>query len=312
MKGPSSKIALNTWKNLMILGRRQGSVRLKDLSQEMGLGEEETLSFLKQVFPMGQGAEVYQEDQEYWIEINADAIQYMLPLSPSEWMELQQILDAVEPTNSVQSSLKSKLADNGPIKNMMNLLAELEAWDDQLNGHKQKLVEQLDEAILNKTQLNLITEEGRSYTILPCRVVHLEGEISLIAEDCQDHCLMVTSIKDVKEILLSELITEARVMEFEIEEFITAIRAMNEKETRLILKIYDPQSVNLFPDHQFLGKPCMITNPNGDLIWAAYVEACDPLYEWLLSMGESVEILDPTTFKQDYLRYCEEKIRKIA
>lgn len=118
---------------------------------------------------------------------------------------------------------------------------------------------------------------------------------------------MVTSIKDLKEVLPNEVISEARVMEFEVEEFITAIRAMNEKETRLILKIFDPQSVNLFPDHQFLGKPCMITNPNGDLIWAAYVEACEPLYEWLLSMGESVEILDPTTFKQEYLRYCEEK-----
>lgn len=312
MKGPSSKVALNTWKNLMLLGRRHGSVRLKDLSHEMGLGEEETLSFLKQVFPMGLGAKVYQEDQEYWIDINAAAIQYMLPLSPSEWLELQQLLDSLEPANSAQFSLKKKLEDNGPIKNMMELLSELEAWDEQLSGNKQKLVEQLDEAILNKRQLNLITEEGRSYIILPCRVVHLEGEISLIAEDCHDHCLMVTSIKDVKEILPSEFITEARVMEFEIEEFITAIRAMNEKETRLILKIYDPQSVNLFPDHQFLGKPCMITNPNGDLIWAAYVEACDPLYEWLLSMGESVEILDPSTFKQDYLRYCEEKIRKIA
>lgn len=296
----------------MILGRRQGSVRLKDLSQEMGLGEDETLSFLKQVFPTSLGAEVYQEDQEYWIDINADAIQYMLPLSPSEWLELNHLLDTLEPTSSVQSSLKSKLADIGPIKNMMKLIAELAAWDEQLNGQKQKLVEQLDEAISQRRQLNLITEEGRSYTIFPCKVVHLEGEISLIAEDCQDHCLMVTSIKDVKEIFSTEVISEARVMEFEIEEFITAIRAMNEKETRLILKIYDPQSVNLFPDHQFLGKPCMITNPNGDLIWAAYVEACDPLYEWLLSMGKSVEILDPTTFKQEYLRYCEEKIRKIA
>lgn len=312
MKGPSSKIDPKTWKNILILGRRQGSVRLKDLSQEMGLGEEETLNFLKQVFPIGIGAEVYQEDQEYWIDISANAIQYMLPLSPSEWLELHQLLCSMDPVNTVQSSLKSKLADNGPIKNMMKLLSEIEAWDQQLNGHKQNLVDQLDEAILNKKQITLTTEEGRSYTVFPCKVVHLEGEISLIAEDCQDHCLMVTSIKDLKEVLPNEVISEARVMEFEVEEFITAIRAMNEKETRLILKIFDPQSVNLFPDHQFLGKPCMITNPNGDLIWAAYVEACEPLYEWLLSMGESVEILDPTTFKQEYLRYCEEKIRKIA
>jgi hypothetical protein len=99
---------------------------------------------------------------------------------------------------------------------------------------------------------------------------------------------------------------------FEVDDFVAAIRSMNEKETRLILKIHDPQSVNLFPDHHFLGKPCMITNPNGDLIWAAYVEPCCDLFEWLLGLGTNVEVLDPGKFKDEFLMYCEEKIRKVA
>jgi hypothetical protein len=143
-------------------------------------------------------------------------------------------------------------------------------------------------------------------------VVHLEGQLSLICEEFDDHCLMIISVKQIQLIQLKESTRQSRVSYFEIEEFIAAVRAMNDKETRLILKIHDPQSVNLFPDYQFLGKPCMITNSNGDLIWAAYVEACEPLYEWLLSLGSNVEILDPNKFKADYLSYCEAKLRKIA
>jgi hypothetical protein len=56
----------------------------------------------------------------------------------------------------------------------------------------------------------------------------------------------------------------------------------------------------------------MITNPNGDLIWAAYVEPCEALYDWLITLGKRVEILDPIKFKDEYLTYCEEKLRKIA
>jgi predicted DNA-binding transcriptional regulator YafY len=56
----------------------------------------------------------------------------------------------------------------------------------------------------------------------------------------------------------------------------------------------------------------MVKNPNGDLIWAAYVEPCAHLYEWLIGLGRRVEILDPVSFKQDYLDYCEEKLRNIA
>lgn len=312
MKGPKEKIAPHTWKNLMLLGQRQGSIKLKDLAQELGLGEEETLVFLRQVFPVGIGAEIYHHQKECWIDINASAIQYMLPLSPSEWIELHQLLDSVHPTNEVQSSLKKKVTDNGPIKVVMELLGELDAWDQQLNEVQQRLVHELDKAIMDKKQVHLQTHEGKRYTVFPAKVLHLEGDLSLVAEDSIDHCLIIISLRELKEVIANNSLGVSQVTNFEIEEFIAAIRAMNEKETRLILKIHDPQSVNLFPDYQFLGKPCMVTNPNGDLIWAAYVEACEPLYEWLLGLGANVEILDPVSFKQDYLSYCEEKIRKIA
>ena len=47
---------------LQILGDKQGSIRLGDLASEMGLTPEETLGFLRQVFPVGTGMEIYHKD----------------------------------------------------------------------------------------------------------------------------------------------------------------------------------------------------------------------------------------------------------
>ena len=307
-KGPNPTI----WKKLMVLGEKQGSIKLSDLAHEMGLGELEALSFIRQVFPVETGVEIYHKDSECWVDIHSEAMQYMLPLAPSEWMQLHQILSSkdIVQTNATHS-LRKKVTENGPIKVVMELLNQLEQWDQELNEVEQRMVHDLDFAISEKQLVTLKTSD-KTFSVHPCRVLHLEGQLSLIAEDSQDHCLLVVPLKDVTyhEVLTSTKAPSVSV--FEIEEFITALRSMNEKETRLILKIHDPQSTNLFPEHHFLGKPCMITNPNGDLIWAAYVEPCEALYEWLMTLGKKVEILDPVKFKEEYLTYCEEKLRKIA
>ena len=303
----------NHWKKLMVLGQKQGAIKLADLSNEMELGEEETLGFLRQVFPTGTGIEIYQQDSECWIDIDSESIQYMLPLSPGEWMQLHQILSSHKMAETPASySLRKKVTENGPIKVVMELLNQLELWDQELNELEQKFVHELDSAISARHLVNFTTRDEKSYLVHPCRVLHLEGQLSLIAEDSQDHCLTVIPLREVAELQSVVSTKEPKVSPFEVEEFITAIRSMNEKETRLILKIFDPGSINLFPDHHFLGKPCMITNPNGDLIWAAYVEPCEALFDWLVTLGTKVEILDPVKFKDEYLMYCEEKLRKIA
>jgi len=300
-------------KKLMVLGEKQGAIKLSDLAEEMGLGEDEALGFLRQVFPVGIGVEVYHQDDECWVDINGEAIQYMLPLSPGEWIALHNILaDHKKIDSPVIYSLKKKVTENGPIKVVMELLNQLELWDQELSDVQQMMVKDLESAIHDKQLISLITKDEKTYNLHPCKVLHLEGHLSLIAEDSQDHCLVVVPMKDVKEFKCVSSTSVSKVSPFEVEEFIQAIRSMNEKETRLILKIHDPQSTNLFPDHHFLGKPCMITNPNGDLIWAAYVEPCEALFEWLMTLGKNVEILDPIKFKQEYLDYCEEKLRKVA
>jgi hypothetical protein len=308
-KGTETQI----WKKLLILGGKQGAIKLRDLATEMNLGEEETLGFLRQIFPVGIGVEIYHQDNDCWVDISGEAIQYMLPLSPGEWIQLHQMLSSYKgQETAVTYSLRKKVTENGPIKVVMELLNQLEFWDQELNETQQALVQKIEEAVHETQLVTITTIDSKTYSVYPCRILHLEGHLSLIAEDSKDHCLLVVPMKDVDHLEVSPGMSIPKVTIFEIEEFITAIRAMNEKETRLILKIHDPQSTNLFPDHHFLGKPCMITNPVGDLIWAAYVEPCEALYDWLMTLGKNVEILDPIKFKEEYLTYCEEKMRKVA
>ncbi len=301
------------WKKLQVLGEKQGSIRLSDLAQEMNLGPEETLGFMRQIFPAGSGMEIYHKDNEHWIDLKTDAIQYMLPLSPAEWVQLHQILSRFAgPHTAVTQALRRKVTENGPIRVVMELVSQIDLWDQELSEHQQHMIHALETAIEERQLVGLATVEGREYVLKPCKVLHLEGQLSLIAEDFEDHCLTVVPLNEVQEFRELQKEAPVKVTAFEVEEFIAAIRAMNERETRLILKIHDPQSINLFPDHHFLGKPCMITNPQGDLIWAAYVEPCDSLFEWLMTLGKHVEILDPLNFREEYLMYCEEKLRKIA
>lgn len=309
------KLDAKAWNKLKVLGAQQGAMKMKDLSHELNLGIEETHAFLRQVFPDGKGAVVYENEGECWVDFSAGSLQYMLPVSPAEWVLLQSLIEKAPVTTWEDpsfESLKKKLQDNTPLHSMMQILNQIESWDHELSLADQNLVHLLDEAVATHQVLSVTTSEDKQYTVFACKILHLEGHLTMISEDATDHCLMVIPLHSIHKCEAVAKSCSPRVTNFEIEEFINAVRAMNEKETRLILKIYNPQAVNLFPDHHFLGKPCMVTNPEGDLIWAAYVEPGQDLFDWVYSLAHHVEILDPTNFKEQYFAYLEDKMRKIA
>jgi predicted DNA-binding transcriptional regulator YafY len=310
-----NKTGISIWKNVCLIGAQQGAIKVSDLSEQIGLSQIETMTLLRQLFPEGTGAEIYQKDGEQWVDFSAQSMEYMLPLTPGEWLKLRELVlmsSLAGEDDKVFNSLKKKLLDDGPIQTIMNILGHLEKWEHFLNEDQQKFLNQIEVAIDQKSVIELKSSDEKIYNLFPWRIVFLEGHLSLIAEDTYDHCLVVFSFQNMKGISSSDTSFNPRASLFEIDEFISAIRSMGDKETRLILKIHTPQNINLFPQYHFLGKPCMITNSNGDVIWAAYVEPCEDLYDWLLSLGAEIDILDPTSFKTDFLSYCEAKLRKIA
>ncbi len=173
-------------------------------------------------------------------------------------------------------------------------------------------VKEVEDAILGQRTVMVERMDGGRCELIPSRVVYLDGELSLVAEDSHDHGLVALRFAEMAKVVAVGRQKAVRAHPHEVEEFIQALRSMGETETRLILKIKDPARFNVFPDHHFLGRPCLITNPEGEVIWAAYVEPCDELYAWLDTLGDEVEIMDPTGFIAEYAAYREAKSRKMA
>lgn len=315
MKGHRPNPQAKTWKRLALLCQTEGQMTLGQAAHKLELGEKEAKEFILKAFPQGLGMKLHQEGEEWFVCVETEALQYILPLNASEWIELQQILLSVDKhkkASAIFRSLKRKVAQISPVKMMKEMGKLMDKWDHEAIEAENETTLLLDKAIQDGSMVHFSVESGKGFNVYPCRVLHLEGKMSLIAEDNVDHCLSVVQVKDILGAKILKNDQQQKMTPFEIEEFIAALRSMNEKETRLVLKIHNPESVNLFPDHHFLGKPCMITNSNGDLIWAAYVEPCADLFEWLMTLSNNVEILDPIRFKQEYLSYCEGKLRKIA
>ncbi|HLW56956.1 MAG TPA: WYL domain-containing protein [Bacteriovoracaceae bacterium] len=300
---------LQMWNELVELIQQTQEWPLCKLAEALKARNEELREYLADVSRGDSSITFFSKGHQEWVKFNLEQMHFILPLNYEEWKALRELFQDIE-ADSPLSELKRNLVNNVPsFNNHEAVYSEAEVVS----------VMSLDSELIQALQL-CVEEKRACYVqtafkeihLYPNRIIHLEGDLCLIAEDVVDHCLTAISLKEVQSHRHSTKKGGGRVSNFEVEEFITAIRSMNDQETRLILKIHDPDSVNLFPDYHFLGKPCMVKNPNGDLIWAAYVEPCSHLFEWLLSLGRRVEILDPVSFKQKYLDYCEEKIRNIA
>jgi hypothetical protein len=61
----------------------------------------------------------------------------MLPLSPSEWLGLSQLVQNLGPSELQKipalKSLYRKMTENEAISKVMGLLQELESWDQEIN-----------------------------------------------------------------------------------------------------------------------------------------------------------------------------------
>ncbi len=303
------------WKRLHALSKLSEPMTAQKLASDFGVGEDQIRNDVLKASDYGLHMKFEQINHDFWVIPSPEhSEQIGVQLSVIEWAHLNNFFEM-----AIQ---RSEFSEFHPLLLQIKQQSEFLSEFDQLTSANNLPLElstldnitlqRLEEGIVIKSLVQIEFEQTKKKIIYPIKIVHLEGELSLVGEDSHDHCLFVMNLSDMNKVKVLGQTYSPQVTPFELEEFISAIRNMNEKEARLILKIHDPESVNLFPNYHFLGKPCMITNPSGDLIWAAYVEPCADLYEWLIELGGKVEILDPVQFKSEYLSYCEEKLRKIA
>ncbi|MBL7666075.1 MAG: WYL domain-containing protein [Bacteriovoracaceae bacterium] len=194
-------------------------------------------------------------------------------------------------------------------------LAEMTDESNQLSliqDGGEEIVQEIEKAIAQNQMLEITLRNNKQHEIFPHKLVHLDNQMSLISEERKDKTMIHLYLKDILEAKPVESVYKPTYSLIEVEDFISGLRAITDTEIRLILKITNPEHLAQKVDHQFFGRPCLIKNPQGDTIWAAYVEPNDSLKSWLLNMGAEVEILDPISFKREFLEYCEDKLKKTA
>ena len=297
---------LEMWNELVELAHQAKEWPASELATVLGIDVRDLKEYLLDIGRNDSSIEFFADHGHEWVRFDLEQLHFILPLNYQEWKALRNIFSTSD--DPELSSLKEKVTGTHMAEHHKNSFVD----EVHFLSVDNKVMSLIQQAIKEEISLCVKTNQDKMMELFANRVIHLEGQMCLIAEDVVDHCLTAISLSDIVELQQGSKRGCAKASSYEIEEFIMAIRSMGDHETRLILKIHEPDAVNLFPDYHFLGKPCMVKNPNGDLIWAAYVEPCAHLYEWLISLGRRVEILDPVSFKQDFLDYCEEKLRNIA
>lgn len=153
---------------------------------------------------------------------------------------------------------------------------------------------------------------GKAYHIYPHQLVYLDGELNLICEGVAEKCLLCFPFAEIKNVNVCEEGVHPRFGYYDVSAFIQKMRAVDEKEERLVLKILDPKRFKTENFHEFFANPCLILTPRGESIWAASVEKSENLFDWLYQMFDFIEILDPTSLKKDFFDYCQKKYKQHA
>lgn len=143
--------------------------------------------------------------------------------------------------------------------------------------------------------------------IFPWRVIFFENTLSVIGEDIRTKQLITIEIDQIDDIEVRGSDYRSLFSRLEVEDFINAMRAVAGSDERLVLKINCGEDISMPSDVIFLGNPYTTTNQYGDIIWAASVETSTYLFEWLYSIKDKISILDPSSIKNDFENFCDER-----
>jgi len=184
---------------------------------------------------------------------------------------------------------------------------------DQTSENPLNITEMIERSITEVKLIKIKLAQFKSFRdFVPYKIIHLEGQLSLFGEDLHDQCLSQIPLAEICECELVDSHVEHKYTNKEVNDFIDSLRSMNETQVRLILKIYSDKPFDFNPDHLHMGNPCVVVNSDGDRIWAAYVEPCQALYEWLFMNADAMDIIEPIEIKKQYLAYCEDQLKKIS
>jgi hypothetical protein len=247
---------------------------------------------------------------ELYIHPLKEQCRIKMEFSLSEWLALQacffQADSKVIDKNYYQKIVQDKMLLTQKAFEQFNLYRKPIEISVKM-GDVENLKKKIDFVISYRKSISIQFLNDKICSMLPHRMVYLDGILCVVGESISDKTLVYFGVEDIKEINQLALEYGPNLSQIEINEFIGHLRLINGKEERLVLKIYSQYEADLLPSHHYLGNPFVTSNSEGEMIWAATIEICDDLFQWLYSLKEKAEVLDPGHVRKEFAHYCEIK-----
>lgn len=239
-----------------------------------------------------------------------DKCRIKMEFSLSEWLALQASFHIEHGQNNLKhyyhSIIQNKLMVAQKAFKQFSLYrkpADVVVKLSEMENLKKKI----DHVICYKKPVSIEFLNNKSCMIFPHRLVFIDGLLCVVGESIDDKTLVYFGVEDIKDARNLDCEYEPNLSPIEINDFICHLRLINGKEERLVLKIYSQHETDLLPSYHFLGNPFITSNTEGDMIWAASLEICDDLFQWLYNMKDRSEVLDPGHVRKEFALYCEIK-----
>ncbi len=321
------------WKVFQFLEEMEDRKNLKQIQFELDIEEFHIQRALQAFAELGVSVKTEKivnehSEPEIWLYPPGDIPKAKVEISVSDWLALSSFVKGKsqagikEKTISIVKKFEEALSTKEKTSdlNLSQALRELDRIssvdkDEGVLNFNQVITKKsfnfnikiVEDAIENAHCLILKTRDKESFEFFPHRMVVQNDEMTLVGEDRVDHCLGFLNLENVERVELGSMEFKPRFSLVEVNSFIAGLREINDNKLRLVLKVLD-SDLDVNPPLQFIERPYVAINWEGHRIWGATLETNDELFFWLENLGSRVEILDPSSFKNEYMEFCKRRL----
>ena len=249
-----------------------------------------------------------------------------LKLSPIEILSLKSLIMDISNKNQIETKnelIKKllNLSQAQPTVSEENILESekksLLSWiEDNSNSlapdinsimtDKEKAVLPLLDGAIEQERTITLSLNGKKYELFPLKVLYLEGKLCLISESVASGVLKIHKLMDIEKVGVSKSPYSPKYSRFEIINILDGLKSINDNQVRIVIKILNPDKVDIADCYSLVSNPYMTTNPEGELIWAINASPNEPFYLWLYNNKDYIQILDPLDVKDQFSAFCRE------
>ncbi|MDH5580379.1 MAG: WYL domain-containing protein [Bdellovibrionales bacterium] len=310
----------NFWEVIALISRVDNDENLDKLFKETPIDEVGLNQIFEFIKYFNFDVKIIEKDNQKYISIPNPKEKIQFIFSFSDWLSLQYGFYEMDKdaNHYFQYYVQDKVNEiklRFPGYNLFNFptLPESKANFPNLKSTLgNDFIEKLEMAMLQGESLFLELKGGSKIDVFPRRVLFIEESLSLVGEDINEKCLSYFPLDEILNFnVVKNRNYKSIYTNLEVNDFISQIRKMNGNESRIILKVVSEDNIEFNPPFHLMENPCLITNYEGQKIYAATVEVSDEFFNWYHTYSDSFEILEPDELNEGYKDFLKRKIKSL-